>query len=70
MLQDISGDSMCFRHTYPLVCLHAPLIGQIGILSAPIEPSLQQKSAAFSSASSRSPKTQSALERAIWVLSP
>jgi hypothetical protein len=47
---------MCSRHTYALVCLHPALTGQIGIRSAPTEPSLQKKFLVFSSASSLSAK--------------
>ena len=60
----------CSRHACALVCLHAALIGQIAILSVPIEPSLGQKSAVFSSAFSLSPKTHSAFARAVSSLSP
>jgi hypothetical protein len=69
-LQHIADHSMCSRHTCALVCLHAALIRQIGIGTAPIEPSLQRKLVAFSSASSLSAKAQSDFQRALNVLSP
>jgi len=69
-LQHIADHSMCSRHTCALVCLHAASIRQIGIRTAPIEPSLQRKLVGFSSASSLSAKTQSNFDHAINAVSP
>lgn len=44
--QKICDHTTCSRHAV-LVCLHAALIGQIGIPSAPIEPSRPSKVCRF-----------------------
>ena len=69
-LQNICDHVVCSQHALAFVCLHARPTPHVGFFVPLWARHPHRTNGIFSSASSHSAQTQSALERAISVLSP
>jgi hypothetical protein len=67
---NIWAHTACSAHAGALVWLHATFTRRTSVVNVNVEPVQLQKYAVYSSACVLSPKTQSAFQRAVSVLSP